>query len=311
MSQWNPSSSEWERAEPHWTEDQADSGTPDGGQSGLSGEQQPGWGGDPPPRRYSMPPEPGDPYLPPPTQPPMMSAPPAPPIWEDPQPPKAYLWQPPEPPGPGRRTKAVVALIAVGLFLAAGGAALALELRSHGGTAGAPAHGRSARPSQAPSLKTSPQATPTAVPTRARPSPSASPGPGSIGIAVTRAAAGNPAAPQVVDFLVSYFTAINAHDYPAFRRLLDPVMQRIETAQRFRTGFRSTVDSGAALISLATPPGGRLAAGISFTSHQSPVDSPDRSACTSWAITLYLEPTDSGYVIGPPPASYQASHQPC
>jgi hypothetical protein len=299
MSQWNPSSGDWEHAEPHWAQDDADPGPPGGDY---------GWGGDQPEPRYPVPPDPADPY-PPPTQPPMMSAPP---IWEDSQPPKAYLWQQPEPPGGGRRVRTAVAVIAVVIFLAAGGAALAVELRSHGSTGAAPpSHGTSHSPAQGPSTATPGQATPTAVPTRARPSPPASPGAGATGIAVTSAAAGNPAAPQVVNFLGSYFRAINTHDYPAFRRLLDPAMQRIETAQKFAAGFRSTFDSGAVLLSLTTPVGGRLAAAMSFTSHQAPADSPDHSACTSWAITLYLEPTDTGYVIGLPPASYQARHQPC
>jgi hypothetical protein len=315
MSQWNPSSGDWERAEPHWAQDQADPGTPGSGEIGWYGEEPErgaypyGADGGQPQYPYSAPPQLDDPYPPPPTQPPPVG-PAAPPMWEDPQPPKAYLWQQPQPPGPGRRTRTLVTVIAVGVFLVIGGAALAIEMHSHGG-AKPSAHGSSAGPSQASVATTAPQATPTTVPTRARPSGSPSPGAGAARVAITRAAAANPAAPQVVNLLVSYFTSINTHNYPAFLRLFDPLMQRIEIAQKFSTGFRSTYDSGASLISLTTRPGGGLAAAVSFTSNQSPVDSPDHTACTNWAITLYLEHSGKGYLIGPPPASYRASHQPC
>jgi hypothetical protein len=202
----------------------------------------------------------------------------------------------------------VITLLVI-VLLAAGGSALALRLRSHGGTA---APGHSATASQPPSPQPSPpQVTPTPAHSTARPSPSAVPPVGRVTVAVAPTAAREPAAASVASFLTSYFTAINAHDYQRFLPLLDPQMQKIETAQRFAAGFRSTTDSGAVLIGLSPVSGGRLAAIVQFTSHQSPADSPDHLACTHWTITLYLRPNGAGYLLGVPPPGYQASHQSC
>jgi len=44
-------------------------------------------------------------------------------------------------------------------------------------------------------------------------------------VAVSAAAAGNAAAPQVTAFLNRYFTAINAHDYQAYDSPLDQQLQ--------------------------------------------------------------------------------------
>ncbi len=230
---------------------------------------------------------------------------PAVPEWEHQQPPKAYLHQEPEPPGPRRRRRALIATFAVIVVLVAGGAALALEVRSHSG-----GHSAGARPraggSQRPSAGASPQRSQGST----APAPSAGAS-GQVRVSVAPAAAGNPAVPGVVSLLTRYFRAINTRDYRAYRRLLDDQMRRVETAQRFSTGFRSTRDSGARLMTLPRAPDGRLAAVVAFTSHQSPADSPDQSGCTHWTITLFLEHAGRGYVIGPPPAGYQATHAAC
>ncbi len=265
----------------------------------------------------------------------------APPMWEDEEPPKAYLRQQPEPPGPpGRRTRTIVITLLVILLVAAGGSTLALKLRSNRGrvvappsrgapspgtpSPGAPSPGRPPGPSRGgPSrgaTASHPHASPsqptpqiTQTPARTTPQTSVSSGPplGHATVAVTSAAARDPAAASVASFLTSYFTAINAHDYQRFLHLLAQQLRQIETAQRFAAGFGSTTDSGAILIGLSATQGGRLAAIAGFISHQSPTDSPDHSACTRWTITLYLEPVAGTYLIGVPPAGYQASQQPC
>jgi hypothetical protein len=235
-------------------------------------------------------------------------APSAPPMWDDPQPPKAYLRQQPAPPGPGRRGRTAIVVTAVVVIIAAVGGALAFELRAHRAHPQAgPATAASPGASQAQRAQPSPANSPPAGATSPPPSHS----PGNAIVAVAPAAARNPSAPRVVNLLTKYFTAINSHDYPAYLRLLDPQMQRIETAQRFSEGFRSTTDSGATLTGLSTAPDGRLAAVVRFTSHQSPADSPDRTACTHWTITLYLTSSGGGYLIGMPPTGYQALHQTC
>ena len=304
-----------------------------GEQAGWGGSPgSPGWRGGHPPA-YPAPPvdpyeprppvdpyeqPPVDPYEQPPVdpyeQPPIWAGPPSPPSpmapppsWEDQQPPKAYLRQQPEPPGPGRRSGALIAALAVILVLVAAGTAFTLVKRSHGGD-----HAAARRPgaSQAGSpAHASPQVSQTggAKPASPTPSPSA----GDAAVAVAPAVAANPAAPRVVSLLARYFAAINGHDYQAFRPLLDGPIQRVETAQRFRAGFRSTRDSGATLTGLSVAPDGRVAAVVAFTSHQSPADSPDQSACTHWTITLYLEHAGGSYLIGAPPAGYQALRQSC
>ncbi|MGE5291092.1 MAG: hypothetical protein ACM3ML_28620 [Micromonosporaceae bacterium] len=317
MSHWNPSSSGRDPSWTDWAPDDPDPPpystpppSPDPPYSARPPHGGPYYGAPPPHDApyYGAPPydePPPDPY----EQPPIwagLQAPAPPPMWEDPQPPKAYLRQQPSPPGPGRRARTVIALAVTVAVLAAGGGALAFELRSHRAHAGAA--GASHPPVSKPQQE---QPSPTASPTGSRTAPSPPATPGSAAVAVAPAAARDPAAPQVVNLLTRYFTAINAHDYPAYLRLLDPQMQRIQTALRFSEGFRSTRDSGATLTGLSRAPDGRLAAAVSFTSHQSPADSPDQSACTHWTITLYLRSGGGGYLIGAPPSGYQASHQAC
>ena len=112
-------------------------------------------------------------------------------------------------------------------------------------------------------------------------------------------------------FLGKYFTAINTHDYAAYSSLLDSQEQSVNTRSSFETGYGTTRDSGETLTSISDTGGGNEAATVSFTSHQSPAESASKTACTSWTITLYLQPNGSGYLIGAAPAGYHASYQAC
>jgi len=61
-----------------------------------------------------------------------------------------------------------------------------------------------------------------------------------------------------------------------------------------------------------TPTGqGDLTATVTFTSHQSPSDSVDGSACDAWTPNLYLIPNGTGYLITPAPSGYQPSYSAC
>lgn len=295
MSHWDPSSSGSEHSSP-------DPGDTDpiprvGEQSEPGGDRPPwpgghGWDYEPPPvNPYEQPPIWAGP------QPPEASA-----IWEDQQPPKAFLRQQPQPPARGGG-RAVMAILALVVALAGGAAVVTVQLLARDGKNAAAAH--RADGSSAPA---SGQARPTGT---ASAPPTASPALPHRSIAVAPAAARNPAAADVAIFLARYFRAINAHDYLAYRRLLDARMRQVETAEKFSAGFESTRDTGATLRRLSPAPDGRLAATVTFTSHQLPADSPDQTVCTHWAITLYLERAGARYVIGPPPADYQASHRPC
>ena len=59
------------------------------------------------------------------------------------------------------------------------------------------------------------------------------------------------------------------------------------------------------LTRLASNGGGGLIATVTFTSHQSPAQSVDHSACNAWTLNLYLVPQGTGYLIGPAPSGYQ------
>jgi hypothetical protein len=163
-------------------------------------------------------------------------------------------------------------------------------------------------PSSSPSPTSSPSSSASAPPSSPRAGKTTAPG---ITVTVSSAVAGNPAAPQVRDFLDRYFTAINEHDYQAYAELLDQTLARSQQAA-FTSGFGSTTDSDAALDAISDDQAtGVLAASVTFTSHQRPADSPDDSPCDDWAITLYLTPHAGSYVIVSPPSSYGATHHAC
>jgi hypothetical protein len=158
-------------------------------------------------------------------------------------------------------------------------------------------------------------ASPSAPPSSpAAPSPKASKPhaePGHHGtVALGPGARQQPGAHHVAAFLATYFTAINNHDYHAYISLFDPQGLPIQSRQEFLTGFRSTRDSGARLVSIS-PTAAGPAAEITFDSHQRPVDSATQSACTSWRITLFLETHGRTYLIGKAPATYRSEATPC
>jgi hypothetical protein len=195
---------------------------------------------------------------------------------------------------PGRFRWLVVATVAAVVIAGLGGAA-AFELR-HG-------HGRA--PLREGSAAVHPRTS--------RLAPSAASGHGGTGVtvAVAPAVGHNAALPQVIVLLDRYFSAINQHDYAAYAQLLDPQALERSPASAFSVGDGSTTDSGETLTRLAGMSSGGWAAAVTFTSHQEPWDSPDQSACDAWSITLYLVPQGAGYLIGTPPAGYQASYTSC
>ncbi len=214
----------------------------------------------------------------------------------------------PPPPSPRRGGSGLLIALVVVLVLAVGGGAFALvsAVTGHKTTAqpsGQPTSGSPATPSAGAST-TPASATPTAA-------TSATASPGDTAVTVAPAAAGDPTAPQVQALLERYFAAINAHDYAAYSSLLDARMRQQNSASTFASGYATTHDSAETLTGISGTGGGDLAATVSFTSHQSPADSINDSSCTAWTITLYLEPQGSGYLIGPPAAGYQPTHQDC
>jgi hypothetical protein len=230
-----------------------------------------------------------------------------------PPPPVRPLQEPPA----QRRRAIVIAAGALAVLLVGGGSyALTTTLTAHGGaSAQRPGSGRTypaAHPTIRPATSAQSAAQPPSPSPSSQPTPTAarSSSPGTT-VRVTAAAARNPAAPAVVALLDRYFTAINSHSYTGYQSVLDQQMREGNTASSFASGYRTTTDSAESLTSLSGTSGGGLAAAVTFVSHQQPADSPSDSSCTDWAITLYLVPGGSSYLIGPPPPGYRASYQAC
>jgi hypothetical protein len=114
-----------------------------------------------------------------------------------------------------------------------------------------------------------------------------------------------------MSFLVSYFTAINTHDFTAYQQLFDPQLRAAESATAFDAGYGTTTDSAIALTSIGVIGAGELVAEVTFVSHQLPAASPTNSACTAWTVSLYLLQQGGRYELQQPPAGYLASYNAC
>jgi hypothetical protein len=204
----------------------------------------------------------------------------------------------------------IVAAVAVVVFGAAGGA-YALAAGHGPARAGTQPTGRASASATPSAAGQGTPASPAAVSPRAGPATGAATVAGVVAVAVAAGAAGNPAAPRVTALLDRYFTAINRHDYAAYASLLDRQRRRRDPAASFEGGYASTTDSDETLTRISAVGSGDVAASVTFTSHQKPAVSRDDSSCTLWAITLYLVPHGTGYLIGTPPAGYWASYQAC
>jgi hypothetical protein len=208
---------------------------------------------------------------------------------------------PPGPPSTPRRggPGALVAVVIVAMLVVGGGAfALVWSLTSKHTAAGTP--GQATPP-------VSPAGSASTTPASATPTASA----GTATVAVAPAAAANPAEAQVQALLDRYFAAINAHDYRAFNSLLDARLRQLDPPPVFNSGYATTQDSAEELTAISAAGAGELAAAVTFTSHQSPANSPGNSSCDSWRITLYLLPNGGSYLIGTAPSGYRASYQSC
>ncbi len=134
---------------------------------------------------------------------------------------------------------------------------------------------------------------------------------GSRPVALGPGVAGQGAAAGVAGFLTQYFAAINDHDYQVFSSLFEPGASPVQSDAEFRSGYRTSRDSGGRLVALGQTAGGEWAASLTFDSHQDPAGSATHTACTAWRVTFYLVPVGDSYLIGPPPPGYQASASPC
>jgi len=227
--------------------------------------------------------------------------------------------QPPtKPAGPRRRSGGgrTTAFIVVGVVvaLAAGGGVYALVSQTHGHATAQPSHPATVNASTAApavQVSTSLAASASASPS-ASPSASATPSPTQTGtVQVAPGVANDPAEPQVDAYLNRYFNAINTRNYSEYDSLLDAEQQQANTQSSFDSGYATTKDSDEVLTGITDTGGGTLTANVSFTSHQSPADSIDQSACNNWRLSLYLVPQGNGYVMTAAPASYHAAYTEC
>lgn len=223
------------------------------------------------------------------------------------------------PTGPGRRSgggrTAAFIIVGVLVVLAAGGGVYTLVSRSHGhataqppstpvatvGAGTAPAVQASASPTEFASASPS-----------ASPSASATPTPTQTGtVRVAPGVAGNPAEPQVEAYLNRYFNSINTRNYSEYNSLLDAQKQQADSRANFDSGFGTTKDSNEVLTGIEDTGSGNLTANVSFTSHQSPAESVDDSACNNWQLSLFLAPQGNSYVMTTTPTGYQVAYTDC
>jgi len=116
-------------------------------------------------------------------------------------------------------------------------------------------------------------------------------------VQVAPGVAGNPAEPRVEAYLNRYFSSINTRNYAEYNGLLDAQEQQADAESTFDSGYATTKDSNEVLTGIEDTGGGNLTANVSFTSHQSPADSTDDSACNNWRISFYLVPQGNSYVM--------------
>jgi hypothetical protein len=131
------------------------------------------------------------------------------------------------------------------------------------------------------------------------------------GIRIGSGASQQASAGRVAVFLGTYFAAINDHDYQAYISLFEGSAQPDPSEQQFIDGYSTTMDMDPVLATLSRTATSEWAATVTFVSHQSPAASATHSWCTTWEITLYLEPSGNSYLIGSPPPGYQASRAGC
>ena len=207
-------------------------------------------------------------------------------------------------------------LVTVIVLLAVGGGAFAvIRATSSRQTALPPTHAPTV-PAGATAPPTHPAATqPASLQASTSPSASASPSHSaspSVSPSVVSVAPGvKPASAQVEIVLSHYFQGINRHNYAEYASSQNAQGKADQPKASFDSGYATTADSRMTLTSLIGTGEGDLTATVTFTSHQSPSDSIDQSACNAWTLNIYLVPNGTGYLITPAPSGYEPSYTDC
>jgi hypothetical protein len=212
----------------------------------------------------------------------------------------------------GRRAQIISATLAAVALLAGAvtawgafghhGMASGARLSSSSQTTGA---NRAATPRPRPARSAHP------TPSGARPASSPPSPPRGFTVLIAPGLSHNPAASQVDGLLVTYFTAINTHNFQQYASTFLPSIRHQLSASSFASGYKTSRDSNASLVGLGTAAGHRLAATVTFTSTQQPKPSLGVTGCTYWAITLFLGEHGNGFLIGPEPSGYHPYHHAC
>ncbi|MBO0804518.1 MAG: zinc ribbon domain-containing protein [Nocardiopsaceae bacterium] len=219
----------------------------------------------------------------------------------------------------GRSRSLTVVLCVVGVLALAGVGVGTWFLVGHAGSH-ASANGnqkgnttKTTDPSQGPASQGPSSPSPSAAspslsssPSAPAPSKSAPPGP----VTVASSVAGNPKATSVTKFLDRYFNAVNQHDYQAYMALVAPGGPGLSQS-KFNSGYAGVTDTGETLTGISTAAGGQAVAQVTFTSHQGTAESPTKTTCDHWSISLYLTPASGGYQMVNPPSSYRAKYNAC
>jgi len=227
--------------------------------------------------------------------------------------------QPPYSPASGGRSsggrRGLWITVVLVLALAAGGGAYALVkgLGKHTtAQSSTPPTGHAPSGAATTGAATTPPASPTATASSAAStSVTATPTPSPSLVTIGPGVASSAAIPQVEMLLSHYFDGINTHNYAEYSSTLTPQNQANQPQSSFDSGYSTTTDSNMTLTSLTATGGGNLTATVTFTSHQSPSDSVDNSACNNWTLNYYLVPNGAGYLISPAPSGYQPTYSDC
>ncbi len=171
---------------------------------------------------------------------------------------------------------------------------------------------RPATPSPRPATSGPPRtATPSAAPSAAPSDSGPASSPGGFTVLIAPGLSRNPAASQVDTLLMTYFTAINTHNFRQYARTFLPDVRHQLSAAAFVSGYQSTRDSNASLVGIGAAARHGLAVTVTFTSTQQPRPSLGVTGCTYWAVTLFLGQHGPGWLIGAAPPGYHPYHHAC
>jgi hypothetical protein len=170
-------------------------------------------------------------------------------------------------------------------------------------------------PSVSQSAGSAPVVAPSTAPAPVPSAPPASPGlsqppGGSMPVTMAPGVRRDAAAAQIEVLVASYFTAVNDHDFQAYRHLLVGPLRGQLSAAQFAQNHGSTRDSAVTLV-LISENGPYAAATVTFTSRPDPGTGGAGGTCTLWRETLYLQQQGGRYLVTAPPPGYHATQHTC